>query len=283
MRSRMERYTDPFREKKVAKQTATSREDKNKNLYDQLYTNTSYTEYSDITDSNAVELGTLQNSYQTREGYQKMKEYQTVITPPKVKRELERFQELYPSDENKVYDINSVLLEAKKNRNEVDELEKKRKLRSGEYNILEDLNLEKIQKYKEERSKRRNNPKLEEEEIRELIDTITSKSLKSEIEEAEEKDLMSDLLPKSLEEPVVEPSLEPEGEEEKKQSYLENMDRSFFTKSMDLSDQDFEEVDEDDEFKEIEEKRIPLVVKILLFLILIAIFTTIFYFIIQRL
>lgn len=111
--------------KKVAKQTATSREDKNKNLYDQLYTNTSYTEYSDITDSNAVELGTLQNSYQTREGYQKMKEYQTVITPPKVKRELERFQELYPSDENKVYDINSVLLEAKKNRNEVDELEKK--------------------------------------------------------------------------------------------------------------------------------------------------------------
>lgn len=145
------------------------------------------------------------------------------------------------------------------------------------------MNLEKIQKYKEERSKRRNNPKLEEEEIRELIDTITSKSLKSEIEEAEEKDLMSDLLPKSLEEPVVEPSLEPEGEEEKKQSYLENMDRSFFTKSMDLSDQDFEEVDEDDEFKEIEEKRIPLVVKILLFLILIAIFTTIFYFIIQRL
>ena len=45
-----------------------------------------------------------------------------------------------PYENNKVYDINSVLEEARKNRKEKDELEEKRKLKNTSYNILADLN-----------------------------------------------------------------------------------------------------------------------------------------------
>lgn len=275
MKSRMDRYNENIN--MTTKRM--SREDRNKELYDHLYTNTTYTEYSSDSVSNAVELTALKNSYHTREGYQKIKEYESVITTPKVKRDLEHFQELYKIDESKVYDINSILAEAKKNRDNVDELEKKRKLRNTEYNILKDLDTLKIEQYQEEK---RVKPKIEDEEIHALIDTITSKNLREEINEEIEKDLMSDLLPNSSEETTISANTEEiketdDSKEDKNE--LENMDESFYTKSMDLSDQDFEQ---DSEFKEIEEKNIPIFVKILLSIVLIAIFTTIIYFVIKQ-
>ena len=65
----------------------------------------------------------------------------------------------------------------------------------------------------------------------------------------------------------------------KKESNLENMDQSFYTKSMDLSDQDFEM---DHEFEDVDTKKIPVAVKIILFILLIGVVTTIFYFVIQN-
>lgn len=121
MRSRMDRYDS---QKVNKKEVVSTRSEKNQDLYDDFYTNSTYTEYQDFTDK-PVDLASLNKNYHTREEYQKIKEYKSVITPPEVKRDLDKLESLYPTDENKVYDINSVLEDAKKNRQNVDELEKR--------------------------------------------------------------------------------------------------------------------------------------------------------------
>lgn len=275
MKSRMERYDS---QQKNKKNIVLRREDKNQGLYDGFYTNNStYTEYQGFDDKNVVDLSMLNKNYHTREEYQKIKEYKDVVASPKVKRDLDHFESLYPTDENRVYDINNILMEAKKNRNQVDELEKKRKLRNTQYNILNNLDLKQLKNYRENKS--------EEEEIQELIDTITSKSLRKKINEEVEKDLMSDLLPNENDETIVtEPiSMSEEvhsdsSEEKNKVSPVDDIDRSFYTKSMDLSDQDFEM---DNEFEDINQKTIPPVVKVFLFILLIGIMSTIVYFVIK--
>ena len=144
----MERY-----EKQEQKETS-SRANKNQELYENIGRNTKYTNFTDVTNTNAFDLGTAQKNYRTREGYHQMKEYNTFISEPKVKKELDEFNYLYQDHENKIYDINSVIAEAKKNRIKKDELEAKRKLKNTNYNILASLNPEELEKYRKEKVER---------------------------------------------------------------------------------------------------------------------------------
>ncbi len=277
MKTRMERYE---KQPTSNKEVALRREDRNQELYHDFYSNSTYTEFQEY-NNNVVDLSNLNKQNQTREEYQKIKEFQDLMPPLKEKRDLDRFETLYPTDDNKVYDINSILEEAKKNREEIDELERKRKLRSTQYNILANLDLDQLKR--EQKTKKEE--KSEEEEIQELIDTITSRNLRKQIDEAD-KDLMSDLLPSSSSDTIVtEPSSELEQEEEEEENQpkeaTDEIDRSFYTRSMDLSDEDFEE--ESDEMMKDAPKRIPTAIKVILFLILIAVMTTIIYFFIQNL
>ena len=185
MRSRMERY-----EKEEQGQTA-RRSNKNQELYENIGRNTKYTNFTDVTNANAFDLGTAQKNYRTREGYHQIKEYNDFVPEPKVKKELDEFNYLYQDHENKVYDINSVIREAKKNRIKKDEMEAKRKLKNTNYNILASLNPEELEKYRKEKVER---TKPDEEELRELIDTITSKTLAGEIDQQTSVDLLSDLM-----------------------------------------------------------------------------------------
>ena len=279
MRSRMERYQEEQRRKR---EEPIRRSEKNQELYDTLYTNTKYTEFTDVASHNAVELTALEKNYKTREGYHQLKEYENVLVPPKVKRELEDFEALYKEEENKIYDINSVLTEAKKNRSEIDDLERKRKLRSTQYNILSNLNLEELEKFREEK-RRRTTPDTEERQIQELIDTITSKTLGSEVNTAIGADLMSDLLPSTQEETLITASIKTEenSQEMTESPKKESLDQSFYTKSMDLSEEDLEM---DSEFEE--EEKSPkwhTILKVFLFLFLFGIVTTIIYFVLQQL
>ena len=168
MPSRMDRY----RQEDELETERRSR--KNQELYENIGKNTKYTNFTDVTNANAFDIGDAKKKYQTREGYHKMKEYGEVISEPKVKRELDDFNYLYQDHENKIYDINSVIAEAKKNRVEKDALEEKRKLKNTNYNILASLNPEELEKYRKEKIER-NRP--DEGELRDLIDTITSKTL----------------------------------------------------------------------------------------------------------
>lgn len=303
MKSRMERY-----EKEEQGQTA-RRSNKNQELYENIGRNTKYTNFTDVTNANAFDLGTAQKNYRTREGYHQIKEYNDFVPEPKVKKELDEFNYLYQDHENKVYDINSVIAEAKKNRIKKDEMEAKRKLKNTNYNILASLNPEELEKYRKEKVER---TKPDEEELRELIDTITSKTLAGEIDQRTSVDLLSDLMATNMMDRVEKPQ---KGEEESPEDEIENepedteeieeklslskeildkdqinkvnklkeekgsgsiMDESdtdFYTRSMDLSDKDFEM---DDEFKE---KKMPLAIKIILIILVIAVIAVAGYFI----
>lgn len=301
MRSRMERYVEEN------EQSQYSRSNKNQELYQNIGTNQRYTNFTDVTNANAIDLDRAKQNSQTREGYHQMKEYGPVIPNPKGKRELEEFNYLYQDHENRVYDINSVLEEARKNRAEKDELEEKRKLKNTNYNILAGLNPEQLEQYRKEKQERTKKPN--EEELRELIDTITSKTLAGEIDKATSVNLLSDLMATNVLKKVSEDetsniSQETEEKEESENDdklslskeildkdqinkmkqvkdktpqqevqSLKEADNDFYTRSMDLSDKDFEMANE---FKE---KKVPLPVKIILIIIILVVLAIAGYFI----
>ena len=307
---RMDRYSEN------TNTSASSRINKNQELYQNFSTNSIYTNITDVTNANAYEINNTNTSHTTREEYQNLRKFQDVEPLPRNKKELEDVNYLYQRKENKVYDINSVLEEARKNK-EKDALEEKRKLKNNAYNILSGKNKEALEKYREEKKKRLTTP--EEEEIRELIDTIASKTLAGEIDKATSVDLLSDLMatnvldkvdPQKVDEPtiteVVEITEEVEIPEDEKideklslskeildneqvkklndtttgnlfiKEQFEKKDDDFYTRSMDLSDKDF---NLKDDFKE---KSLPIGVKILIFLLVIAVVAATVYFIHQK-
>ena len=295
---RMDRYQED--------ENTTKRIDKNQELYRNFASNNIYTNITDVTNANAYEIGsTPSNSRTRREDYQQMQKYQKSEPQTPNKKELEDFNYLYKQKETKVYDINSVLEQARKTK-EKDAKEEKRKLKNSNYNILTSLDKEALEKYREEKKNRIMTP--EEEEIRELIDTIASKTLAGEIDKATTVDLLSDLMATSIldkvepansdvEEDNNEPEIienvelkedkinqedlkeieeKVEAEENQEDTLLPGKDPDFYTRSMDLSDKDF---DLNEEFKD---KPMPIVLKILIILLILAVLAVAGYFIYQR-
>lgn len=279
MRSRMDRYNQLDH----STLENSRRSSRNQELYRNLGTNTKYTNFTDVANSNAIEINHSRQDYHTREGYQQRKEYGMTDYQPKVKKELDDFNYLYQDHENRVYDINSILEAAKENRKEKDALEAKRKLKNTNYNILASLNPEELEKYRKEKQNRH---KPDDRELRGLIDTITSKTLAGEISKETGVDLLSDLMATSAMDSVVsdvkeemntskdildQASLKKVEEAKKKlpdreeNDMMKDLDKSFYTKSMDLSDKDFFIDDEDDT-----ERKVPVIVKILLIIVLLA-------------
>ena len=163
------------------------------------------------------------------------------------------------------------------------------------------MNPEELEKYRKEKVER---TQPDEEELRELIDTITSKTLAGEIDQATSVDLLSDLMATNImdrvEKPVpeekeeVEEALEEklslskeildkeqlekvkqlkEEKKDSKDSIMDLSDTDFYTRSMDLSDKDFEV---DDDFKE---KKLPIAVKVILIILVLAVIALTGYFI----
>ena len=141
---RMDRYKDESPNR-------INRLEKNQDLYQDLANNTKYTNITDVSNANAFELTKDSGDISSRESYQQMRKYGGMQDVPKVKKELDDFNHIYQKKEKKIYDINSVLEEARKNRDEKDDLEEKRKLKYTSYNILAGINLEELAKYREEK------------------------------------------------------------------------------------------------------------------------------------
>jgi hypothetical protein len=274
MKSRLDRYKEDNCERKTS-----SRLSKNKHLYDDLNNKIGFEELVDFNTQTRIELTSLNEPKRNRESYQQLKDYQSLISSKK-EQEPERVDE----EEIKVFDINSVLEEARKNRHEVDDLEKKRKLKKEEYNILSDLNKKYLSNNENKKAKD------EYEGLEELINTITSKTLAQDIKAEEEKDLFSDLVATSVDLQVKAPSEnekiditglidtiknDDEDEEIYKTGKVEN---SFYTRSMDLSEHDFD-FDEETERKASVKHGILITVVIILLLIIIAI---VGYFVLQN-
>lgn len=277
----MERRSSKYIEEEISTQPKSSRSSKNRTLYSEINDKIGYGEIVGLPNYGKVELD-KNTPIKTREEYQKTKEINLLFDE---QAKEEKVEEEKPVE--KVYDINTVLESAKKNRSVTDEADKRRKLQDMEYNILTDLN----QKYISKKEKMDEN--LEKEGIRELIDTITSKTLvedlkKEELDSEEEddgKDLMSDLMATSaltaisneaLQEELAKEILNEEAkrEEEKDEDLqLTKQDgkivNSFYTRSMDLSEQDFEIRDEI--LEENKARRKILILVVLIILIIIAI------------
>ena len=231
------RRMDRYREQDSVR---TSRTDKNQELYRNVSNNTVYTNITDVVNANAFEINNQvePTTHATREAYQQMLKYQNIEPVPRTKKELDDFNQVYAKKENKVYDINSVLEEARKNRVEKDTLDDRRKLKNNDYNILTGENREELEKYREEKKKR---IMTSEEEMRELIDTIASKTLAGEIDKATGVDLLSDLMATNMMDKV-----EPQQYIEKDTVEIPGVDTE--------EEQVQEEVDDNTEDKVIEEK-----------------------------
>lgn len=243
----MEKRSDRYNQSQDVLQI-NSRVKKNKYLYDELNSKIGYEEISVANTDTQIDLSSLNLEKPNREDYQKIKEYKTLLKDNSVdKVEIEK-KEIKP----KVFDINKVLEEAKKNRKEEDELEKKRNLKEEDYNVLSSLNKKYL--HKKDFSEK------DSDELKELIDTITSKTLVNEIKDEEEKELLSELLATTIDVKLEKElsTAEINSLYENKESSVsdENADNSFYTHSMELNKDDLiDEPEEDNENNDISERK----------------------------
>ena len=276
-----------------------SRRDKNEELYKEVNSNVKYTNITDVAHANAYDISDTEISSKTsREDYHKLKDYAEITSELKEKKQLDEFNYLYKDKENKIYDINTVMEEARKNRVESEE-ESKRKLQNTNYNILAGLNKEELEKYRKEKQMRIVPP--DEGELREILDTITSKTLAGDISKETSINLLSDLMATQALDRVAAQASEESAEldlteakyqtiaddkdklnsedlkeiEEKKNEepvteetddFMKKADTDFYTRSMDLSDKDFSMADDFDD-----KQSMPVVLKILIILVVLAI------------
>lgn len=271
MASRMEKYHSDNTK------NAYKRSEKNEKLYKQLYTNKIVTEFTNIDGVNVVDLSSIPTdvNFSRRENYQKNKLFNSDETVLKTdddndlinnhKKELE--------SEEKIYNINDILANAKKNRVIDDATEKRRHLKSVEYNILSDLSQEKVKNYHEQKKKL---SKEEEENLEELIHTITSNSLRKKLDD----ELLGDLLPEEENETIVSASLATQLNDEiekiaEDEETNQTIDNSFYTKSMELSRDDFELDEDDNSF--LDDKRMSLPIKFLIVVFILVVIAVIGY------
>ena len=309
---RMDRYKDEDTTE------VSRRSSKNQELYQTIGTNTRYTNFTDVSNANAYDISRQENT-STREGYHRMRQYNNVYDyAPKERKELDDYNKLMSTNEHKVYDINSVLENARKNKEGTDELEEKRRLKNNSYNILSSANKKELEAYRKERQERIK--KDQEAEIKNIID----KTMAGELNKETTVDLLSDLMATNIMDAIEGPEREEyedsveldavdklmiEEEKKKKEepkeelpevskevlnteqikevnkikeknkvennNIMEKADKDFYTRSMDLSEEDFMS----EEFKD---DKLPLWVKLLILILMIAIAVVAGYFIHQN-
>ncbi len=211
---------------------------------------------------------------------------------PKSKRIADYDEPLYQGvnlDETRDYDINSILEQAKEKKEVNYEVDRLKKLRNTQFDILNSLDIPKEKDEEESSGELRE----DQEHLMELINTITSKELaqvedKTTEEEINPLDILTDL--KGNDNTIVVPSIKeieeedkPDDEEEGGKAEQpkeiaasnkeEKTDDSFLSKSLIFTQSDFED------FKDLkeEDKSSGLVVKVLtILLIIILLFGIVF-------
>lgn len=287
MSSRMDRYNQVSRD-------ISSRTTKNQQLYKELYSNKTYTEFTNIDKDNVIELNTnIKEPMNRRSNISRTRMFYEDIKNKDNSRESlgmnSSYQRILEDSMEKSYNINDILELAKKNRTSLNEEEKQRKIKSAEYNILSDLSQEKLREYHEKKEK--GITRDEEENIEELIHTITSNSLRKKIDDQ----LLDDLLPQNESDTLISKTLLEEIEngrvddiedDTKDQTSTtaeleKGLDKSFYTRSMDLKKEDLivseDEDSADTSFEEEKEGPLRVIVGILLILIVLGIVGFIFY------
>ncbi|MBE6160354.1 MAG: hypothetical protein E7157_04855 [Lactobacillales bacterium] len=255
MVSRMEKY---YKNEVASKQ----RSQKNKDLYRSIYDDGEYSNIEGIATmdkNNEIDITKVRNTLKNRENYKRQKQYRQ-ITKQKDDYEEKNVSRDFTSNEQKNYDIRDILNKARDKKPVEDT---PRSLDNTNYNILKSLKLN---------SEKDHHKEFEDDELKELINTITSTSMLNQMNDKELGLNMFDL------EETTENKIE--GKESVKQlleqakKYQENksdtipdLDDSFYTSSLNFNKEDFEEAN--DYIKKKKSKKI--LSKILLFVGLIVV------------
>jgi hypothetical protein len=225
MKSRMDRYNND--------QDQGARTAKNQNLYGDIYSSTlSSSNVALLDNESEIDISKIKELVQNREGYKRVKELEPVLQTKTAPLEEEKY-DIYEDIDNKIYDINMILEEAKAKR-PISDREKYRSLKNTQYNILSNLNL--------------NEEKEEDEMVTDFFtQDKTMKSLATSLDnDKEEKektrsetktsiDLFEDLKGNNdtiLTEPVREDSIAPKKADESS---------TFYTGYMNFTKEDFED------------------------------------------
>lgn len=223
--SRMERYYKPGNH-------ASKRSERNQDLYREIYEVGEYSNIEGIATiekSNEVDITKIKKMLKNREQFQKQRQFRQAIEKPTV----ESKEEPVALEVEKNYDIRDVLDKAKTSK----KVENKyHRLDNTGYNILKNLKEKNMQ---HEESK---------DELRELIDTITSSSELNQLATRElSLDMFDDL--QSQDDTIIEnrDSIKALLEEAKQEELIKNreeeeMDNSFYTSSLNIDKHDFEEI-----------------------------------------
>ena len=281
---RMDRYTN-------GKNTSfKSRSNKNEELYKEVSSNIIYANRTDVSQTNAYDITDRKHQIMSsREDYHKLKEYSNVLEETQEKKKLEEYNKLDQNNENKVYDINSIIEETRKNRKAKEEKNKKI---DDEYNILSEDTSTALANSRKETTASLIPPAAH--EVREITDTILTKTLAGDISKETGIDLLGDLMATQALDKVEAQSdnkedlntitetkhktISPDSEEEQelKQEDINkalkedkkkkpDYDTDFYTRSMDLKEEDLLLDDDDDD------AGLPIWLKIILSIIIIAI------------
>ncbi len=265
MASRMEKY---YR----SQSSTTKRSERNQDLYREIY---DLGEYSNIEavatldHTNEIDITKIKKMLKNREDYKKHKEYRSLL---RQEDEAPKEEVPKPKEENRNYDITEALEKIKDEKKADDAY---RRLDNTNYNILKEL------KIKNDRKKELNSE--EDQELKELINTITSTSLLNKLDNEElSLNMFEDLASsgqttvqdKNTIESLLEEAkaLDQKKIEEEKEKEIDN---SFYTSSLNFDSKDFEELYD----KDIHDNKITLKIKLVVGAILIFVSILIIFFI----
>ena len=223
MASRMDRYHK-------SELVTAGRSSKNKSLYEQIKDLDSYTNIegvASIEKTNEIDISKVQEMIKNRENYKKQKELRHILKEEK--EELDNIDEVEEITKN--YDIKDLLSKVK---DEIEEEPQSRSLNKEQYEMLKSLN-------KKERAKKIEVQK-EEEELKELLNTIASTKALKDLTSADVgllDDLKSDTVVGDA--ASIKKIIEEEKEKNIEDTSIE-LDKSFYTSSFGFTKSDFEEL-----------------------------------------
>lgn len=265
MASRMDRYYKTNSETR-------RRSHRNESLYDTIYDDS--TEYSNvegiarIEHTNEIDIRRIREMLKEEEAKKKRNQNRPVFKRPV---EFPVMEDLDDDKEDRNYDIRDILVKAKKEKKD-EEQDQYRDLKNTQYNILKKIKLDdSIQREHYEPVKE------ESDSLKELIHTITTNSMLNELGDKELSlglldDLKSDhtntaTLNKNSIRKILEEEKEKQKEKNDDEDDMRELDKSFFTSSINFSDEDF------DELKELSTtyRRNNILIKVLIAVIVIAI------------
>lgn len=232
MVSRMEKY---YKNDVATKQ----RSQKNKELYRSIYDTGEYSNIEGIATmdkNNEIDITKVRNTLKNRENYIRQKQYRQ-ITNKKEKYEEQNISHDFTVKEQKNYDIRDILNKAKDKKPIEDT---PRSLDNTNYNILKNLKLNNEKDYHKD---------FEDDDLKELINTITNTSMLNQMNDKELGLNMFNLC-ETTENKIegrqsVKHLLEQAKKyDDKKQNTIPEIDNSFYTSSMNFNKEDFEEANE---------------------------------------